>query len=147
MTVYYLDASAWVKRYFEEEGSDLVNGLFLQRCLLASAGLGYVETAAAIARQGAARQRNHRNYADLAATLDDDWQHLIRLESTGKTALRAVALTRTHKLRGADAVHLAVALDLYDEIESKVELIFVSADRELIDAAIASRLEVKSLIP
>ena len=28
MIFYYLDASAWVKRYYRESGTDLVQGLF-----------------------------------------------------------------------------------------------------------------------
>ena len=36
MTVYYLDASAWVKRYCAEAGSSWVQALFAREAALAS---------------------------------------------------------------------------------------------------------------
>ena len=50
MTLYYVDTSAWVKR-FTEAGSTWVRKLFEQKEALACSPLGYVELLAAIARQ------------------------------------------------------------------------------------------------
>ncbi len=49
--VYYLDASAWVKRYFAEAGSAWVHSLFSREITLASTVLGYIEVAASLARR------------------------------------------------------------------------------------------------
>ncbi len=51
MTVYYLDSSAWVKRYLSEPGSAWVRRLFDGKEPLACCPLGCNEVAAAIARQ------------------------------------------------------------------------------------------------
>ncbi len=60
MNVYYVDASAWVKLYLTEPGSNEVSSLFneLSREQLASTGLGYVEVASTLARQQTARKLN-----------------------------------------------------------------------------------------
>jgi predicted nucleic acid-binding protein len=54
--IYYLDSSAWVKRYFAEAGSSWMHSLFKSELALASTALGYVEVAATIARRNTARQ-------------------------------------------------------------------------------------------
>jgi len=51
MMLYYLDSSAWVKRYFEERGSAWVDGLFEQEHLLSCSTLGLVEVRATAARK------------------------------------------------------------------------------------------------
>ena len=49
--LYYLDASAWVKRYFAEAGSSWMHTLFLREAMLASTALGQIEVAATLARR------------------------------------------------------------------------------------------------
>jgi hypothetical protein len=51
---YYLDSSAWVKRYFEETGSDWVDSLFEGGHLLSCSTLGLIEVMATAARKRAA---------------------------------------------------------------------------------------------
>jgi len=54
MMLYYLDSSAWVKRYFEERGSAWVDGLFEQEHLLSCSTLGLIEVRATAARSALA---------------------------------------------------------------------------------------------
>ncbi len=51
MIIYYLDASAWVKRYVQEAGTDWILELFGKRPAFASASLGYIEVSATLARK------------------------------------------------------------------------------------------------
>jgi predicted nucleic acid-binding protein len=51
--LYYLDASAWVKRYFAEAGNSWMHTLFRREATLASTALGQIEVAAALARRAA----------------------------------------------------------------------------------------------
>ena len=51
MILYYLDASAWVKRYFQEQGTDWIQTLFAQNSNMACASLGVVEVMATLARK------------------------------------------------------------------------------------------------
>jgi predicted nucleic acid-binding protein len=52
---YYLDASAWVKRYYEEPGTRWVQELFAQNPTIACATLGLIEVMATLARKQKAR--------------------------------------------------------------------------------------------
>ena len=49
--LYYLDSSAWVKRYFDEAGSEGVNDLFEQFQLLGCSPLGLIEVGSTMARK------------------------------------------------------------------------------------------------
>ena len=56
MIFYYLDASAWVKRYYHESGTTWVQSLFEHNQVLACASLGLVEVMATLARKCKARE-------------------------------------------------------------------------------------------
>jgi predicted nucleic acid-binding protein len=70
LTVHYLDASAWVKRHFQEEGSDRIRRLFQRNEALSSSWLGYVEVSATIARQSGARKIGEAQRLAMEAQLD-----------------------------------------------------------------------------
>ena len=54
MILYYLDASAWIKRYCAEEGTGRVAELFAAGAPIACAALGLVEVLSTLARKGKA---------------------------------------------------------------------------------------------
>ena len=54
MPIHYLDASAWVKRYIQEEGSQQVNAWMNQNPLVASAALGVTEVLSTVVRKARA---------------------------------------------------------------------------------------------
>lgn len=51
MSVFYLDSSAWVKRYIQELGSARIHNLFDRGERIACVSLGYVEAVAALSRR------------------------------------------------------------------------------------------------
>ena len=55
MIFYYLDASAWVKRYYWESGTRWVQALFAQNPAIACTSLGLIEVMATLARKRKAR--------------------------------------------------------------------------------------------
>lgn len=74
-----------------------------------------------------------------------DWENMTRLHITGEVIDRAADLARHHKLRGADAVHLATALDLWRVLTDINEpLVLVTSDEELLEAARAVGLLVEN---
>jgi hypothetical protein len=150
--VDYFDSSALVKRYFNEEGSAWVQN----RCneltrTIVFAEIGRVEIAAAFAgklRGGFITQAEYQQIlTDL--TMDCQQQYFLILVESSRID-EAIELTRRHKLRGYDAVHLACALHynqvlLQDGISS---LVFVTADMELLQAAQAEGLTTENpLLP
>ena len=64
MTLYFLDASAWVKRYFRERGSEWVERLFGEDRLLSASTLGLIEVNATSARKCGAGEIEREQFAD-----------------------------------------------------------------------------------
>jgi predicted nucleic acid-binding protein len=137
--VYYLDASAWVKRYFTETGSAWVQSLFRGEITLASTALGYIEVAASLAR----RSRPGSSLPMLQNQLRQEWQDMFQLELSAPVYEQALTLAWEQKLRGADAIHLAAAQQLREQVSRRaLEFVLVTADTELSRAATNLQLTV-----
>ncbi len=112
MAIVYFDSSAFVKLLVEEEGSDLAAELWDRCDSPVSSRLAYPEVRAAIA----AAVRDHRLDAAAERTAVRNWEHFwaaVRvLDFTEGVSDHAGTLAGQHRLRGADAVHLASALML-----------------------------------
>lgn len=136
----YLDPSAWVKRYVRESGSAWVHPLFDSGERSASSALGYLEVVAALPRR-----LPEPNWTSLELQFDADWQEMARLPVTSDLIYRAAGLTRQYKLRGADVLHLATALDLQTTLTATGEsVVLVAADAELLTSAQAAGLPVEN---
>jgi predicted nucleic acid-binding protein len=134
----YLDASAWVKRYVQESGSAEVHRLFQQRERMASSSLGYVEVVAALARRVVPN-----DLAFVNERLKNDWRDMAHVPVAESVMHRAAEFARQYKLRGADAVHLATALELRTSLTSLDEdVVLVASDDTLLHAAEAAGLSV-----
>jgi uncharacterized protein len=140
VSVFYLDSSAWVKRYVQELGSAWVHSLFDRRQLIACSTLGYLEAVAALSRR-----LSDAGLARVEPWLQTDWRNMARLPITGEVMDRAVELARRYKLRGADAVHLATALGLQETLEAVNEpVVLVASDDELLKGAQSAQLSVEN---
>jgi len=136
MTVYYLDSSAWLRRYFAEAGTRWVQHLFARHQPLASSRLGYVEVAAALARQQSTRPTAPDSETDLLNAFEAHWRELLKVEIDEMVFDRARALAWEKRLRGADAIHLAAADSLRAYLATRsVHLALLTADMELTAAA------------
>ncbi|HUT36296.1 MAG TPA: type II toxin-antitoxin system VapC family toxin [Planctomycetota bacterium] len=143
MTVYYLDASAWVKRYCAEAGSSWVQALFAQDAALSSASLGLVEVAATLARKGKAGEMPASGLEAAVTELRYDWDRFAQVHLTDEALEHAFRVARANALRGADAVHLASALLVAaNRSAQQDEVVMVTSDRELREAASAAGLRV-----
>jgi predicted nucleic acid-binding protein len=143
MIFYYLDASAWVKRYYRETGTAWVPDLFAHDPTMACASLGVVEVMATLARKVKAREVSRSRLARKVQELEKDWRQFIQIHFTAEAVDRARDIARQRALRGADAVHLASALLLQSRFaEEDDRLVLVASDRELKEAAQASGLDV-----
>ena len=72
MIFYYLDASAWVKRYYQETGTRWVQKLFTEGETLTCASLGVVEVTATLARKTKTREMSRRQLTQKMRELDED---------------------------------------------------------------------------
>lgn len=120
--ILYLDASALVKRYVIETGSQDVNALIEQAETAGSALLTRVEMASALAK---AVRMNWVDTQDAQNAWQDflaQWPSFVRLSVTPVLVERAARLVWDHGLRGYDATHLAAALLWQDTLETPVTL-------------------------
>lgn len=99
----YLDASALVKRYIEEEGSELVLSAMEGARAWSMCRIGYVETVRAVALAGGEK---------VVKKVESDWLSFDVIEVDAGLAEHAAALALSAELRSLDALHLAAALVL-----------------------------------
>jgi predicted nucleic acid-binding protein len=142
MMLHYLDSSAWVKRYFDESGSDWVDSLFEEDRLLSGSTLGLIEVLATAARaaQHQARGAGCQPAADCQSA---QWGRFLWVGLAPEVVERSLAVASAFALRGSDSVHLASALQLGDDLGIALnEIAFVTSDLELQAAAIQAGLAV-----
>ena len=129
----YLDTSALVKLYVEEEGSATVREAVAGADSVATAAVAYVEARAAFARRRRERRLSSDDYRRTVHELDTDWEHYLLLELTSTLIRRAAEFAETHALRAYDAVHLASAKILRERLQGPIH--FACWDSNLMTAA------------
>ena len=136
----YLDSSALVKAFVEEEGRDKVIAVLSRADVAATSRLAYVECRAAFARALREGRLSEQDERSVTRALDQRWGQLAVLELDDSLMRDAAVLTRTFSLRAADAVHLASAVLLAGEEMSGTT--FACWDTKLTEAAASAGLEV-----
>jgi len=152
---YFLDTSALVKAYAWEDGSRRVRDIFRGSTTVPADNLIFVsvlahpEAASALSGIMAGAGSAQRG---LGAYERRSLPAVIAQQFSGAEALvvtpadphvhAAAALVWRHSLRGADAVHLATALAVREEMAEETEFYFVSSDLSLNRAAQAEGLAV-----
>ena len=133
--IYFLDASAWVKRYVAEAGSEDLRSLLRRRTELAASRLSAVEVPAALAR----RARDGHVANDVAKTAAarflQDFADVRVVEPRGRVVALATDLVWRHALRAYDSMQLASALHFTRETSLAVTV--VCSDANLCSAAVA----------
>jgi len=128
----YLDTSALVKLYLDEEGHELVIRAVDEAPRVTTSTVAYAETRAAFARRNREGTFDDEEYLRAITTLDEDWRDFTRLAVSNLVAYRAGTLAEQYALRGFDAIHLASAVRLEERFE---DLRFLVFDERLTDAA------------
>ncbi len=150
MPVFFLDSSAIVKRYVAESGSTWVQALCDDRDSVIILGeITLAEVAAAfsrIVRERRVMPLERQEFLDLFLGDADEEYELAPIDRSIIDI--AVDLTQRHPLRGYDAVQLATALNVNEElVELELpELVFVAADGVLLAAAEAEGLDARNPI-
>ncbi|MEM7519277.1 MAG: type II toxin-antitoxin system VapC family toxin [Planctomycetota bacterium] len=137
--IAFFDASALVKRYVDEPGTDAIRGL-LKKELPAVARLTEVGVASAIERRCREGSVAAADRDRAVSALRHDIASFLVVELTASVVERALALLTRYPLRTGDALQLASCLELQERLEYKVT--FVAFDRRLNEAAARERLDV-----
>lgn len=131
--ILYLDTSALVKLYIDEEHHDTVRHAVNAAEAVATSIIAFTETRAAFARL----QREARLSADalesLKQSFDTDWRHYAKISIDEELVRRAGDLADAFSLRGYDAVHLASAE--YLRVNTGSTIAFACYDHRLRQAA------------
>ncbi len=140
MTAYFLDSSALVKRYAVKTGTTWVSQLCdpASNHMLLIASVTLVEVAAALASKRRSQEITAEAYSQVMQDFIRDAAAQYRVLGVDQHVVTlGVALTSRQKLRGYDAVQLAMALTINTALIGRrlTPLIFVCADRDLLTAA------------
>ena len=140
MTLYYADASALVKHYVQETGSDRVRTLCTPGAghMVAVAQIGLVEVAAALGMKHRLGQLSETDRDELLTDLQRDGRtYFVLIDVDPDIVSQAIELTRRQRLRGYDAVHLACALFVAETMPTRglPKPVLLSADHDLLQAA------------
>ncbi|MDX9953639.1 MAG: type II toxin-antitoxin system VapC family toxin [Anaerolineae bacterium] len=138
--ILYLDASALVKRYVAEPGSDEVSRLIAGAAVVGTSLITRAETSAALAKAARVGALTREAAAAALQVFRSEWPFLIRVQATELVLTRADTLAWELGLRGYDAVHLASASIWQEGMGEAVTL--ATFDRQLWDAARTQGLAV-----
>ena len=149
MDALFFDSSAVVKRFARESGTAWVLGLFKpsNENILFVARITSVEVVAALAKQGRIENLTQTEFDKSVRRFKRSLQNRFAfVEISESITNEAMDLAEKHELRGYDAVQLAAALKIHRRrIQLNLStLIFVSADKDLNDAAIIEGLTVEN---
>jgi len=136
--ILYVDTSALVKLYAEEEGTGVVEQALDEAELATTSVVAYVEARAALARKAREGVFSPEEHQEAIVALDEDWETFEKLEATWGIVRVAGDLAERHALRGFDATHLASALLIRaaTSVGAEVdEVRFLSFDSDLMKAA------------
>lgn len=147
MLILLWDASALVKRYFPETGSDVVAEQFrhVPTSQMVTTFVGYGEAHAFLVRK---RNRGELSLASFQAAVTALQSEVIQdpdfgvLEVESSAILAGIALVERHNLNSSDAAILATLLR-YAQLEAAAgnRCLLVAADGRLVRAAMAEGLE------
>ena len=138
--IVYLDTSAMVKLFVEEEGSEVVRALVEGSVGAVTASVAYAEARAAFARKRRDTYLTSAQLRRVVTELDMQWESYGVVDLDMVLVRAAGGLAEQHGLRGYDAIHLAAALSVRDRSEEA--LMFCAADGQLAAAAQAETLKV-----
>lgn len=125
----YFDTSSLVKLVLTEPGSEQVLALWRRTDRALASALGYVEARQALAAAQRTQRVPHAHFPEVKQEFELLWSE-VTVIGVGRPLLRfASGLAEIHSLRGYDAVHLASALAIDEEV------VFASADAALSRAA------------
>lgn len=129
----YADSSVVVKRYHEEPGTGRVRERWAGEDRIFTSWITYPEVHAALARKHREGWFSAAVLSRLAGAFELEWVAYDHIAVSGATLAEVRRLLRRHPLRGGDAVHLAAAAWLREQIGDPLE--FWVSDARLESAA------------
>lgn len=136
--ILYLDTSALVKLIVPEDRSAEAIAWFQEADLTASSVITYAEACSALGQADRRRNSPISLVGQWRAGLDEHWKDVMRVPVAERAG---GGLALSHGLRGMDALQLAAAMTLRDELQGKAadgrvqKVVLAAFDRRLLEAA------------
>ncbi|MGD1100602.1 MAG: type II toxin-antitoxin system VapC family toxin [Terriglobia bacterium] len=134
----FFDASAAAKRYFQEIGSDRVNKSWSGPEILSSLAILPCELISALNRKRRERTLPRGAYQTLKKQIGEDVGKIPVVPINAELIELSLRLLDAYPLKTLDSLYLAGALALQLALKEKV--LFIAADRQLLQAAQAEGL-------
>ena len=145
MAIFYLDTSAIVKRYRQEQGSEVIAQLLENppsEDRFYTSFLSVLEFTSAILRLARGGQFREELAGEILANFRIDVRDIFMVWPLDNDLVNeAVSVVFENSLRSGDAIHLATAISLHNSARGP-QVVMVSADIELLDGAEASALAI-----
>jgi predicted nucleic acid-binding protein len=125
--IRYFDASALVKKYVEEQGSDLVRDRLLEGPA-ATSRFSEIEISSALARRCREGSISQTDRDEALRAVRKDFQALLKVELSPQVITLARELVVGHDLRAGDSIQLASCLFLRNR---GLDLAFLAFDGRL----------------
>ena len=138
--IVYFDTSALVKRYLVETDSPAIETLWNNASRAVASEILYDEMAATFARKKREMPDDLEAIERAHALFRAEWLSMRRMAVNDDIHRTVEDLLLRHRLRGADAIHLASAVLIRDLLQDSVT--FACADVALVNAARAEGLTV-----
>ncbi|MCC7293137.1 MAG: type II toxin-antitoxin system VapC family toxin [Phycisphaerales bacterium] len=143
MSRFSFESSALAKRCLEEPGTARVLEVIRSEHRVMASRLSMVEVASAAVRHAREGLIPEEVLEAILLALEGDFRSVFEVKPLEAAILgRAVDIVRAHALRAADAIQLATALHCAGKLALRADLVLVSADQELNDAASEEGLTV-----
>jgi predicted nucleic acid-binding protein len=136
--VIFFDASAVAKRYFQEIGSDRVNELWNGPEIPTSLAILPCELISALNRKRRERSLPRGAYQTIKKQIGEDLGKIPVIPINTELIELSLRLLETYPLKTLDSLYLAGALGL--QLALKEQVLFIAADRQLLQAAQAEGL-------
>jgi uncharacterized protein len=134
----YWDTSALVKQYIIEQGTESIQQWQAESA--ATCMVAFTEVHSAVMRRRRDGSLAESVARSILRSFRQDWSSYLRVPVHEGVITRGAALIEKHKLRTLDALHVASALLLQEELGQAIALI--AADGDLLEAAAAEGLVV-----
>jgi len=139
MLIIYLDTSALLKQYINEQGAEQVKQLIGQAAGIGSATVTHAEMASAMSRIVRNGMLSPEEGQKAWEEFLRDWPSVAKQKISTQLVERAASLAWKYRLRGYDAIHLAAAQAWQEALAAPVTL--ATFDRELWQAARGAGVE------
>jgi predicted nucleic acid-binding protein len=136
----YLDTSALIKRYIWESGSEQVRRVLRESGVIVTSKIAYAEVYAAFTRRMREGDLVPIRYRQVCRLFEREWRAYLIVEVHDEILHLSRDLIKRYPLRGFDALHLASAKSLGQQL--RTTLTFGCADQRLLESAKAERFEL-----